>query len=313
MQDRLTELRRLAGQSDPAPKPKNDGDIELGNMSNDKGDGAGATGGAQSSFMSDYFRKIGAVKNSMNVIKANTERIRKLKDQAVRVTLPEQEKKISTELQQIIDETNVTAQSLKNSLEQMKSDNTEFDAKHKNTSESRIRANMLQTTTRKFKEYLQEYQKVQTEYKSKVRQKVERQIKIVEPNATQEEVDQVVQSGDVGSVFRSKIMEGAHEQLKNAVADIQDKYRDIRKLEQSVTELHQTFLDLALLVESQGEILDQIEYSVGMAKEYTEKAEKELIKAKKYSQGARKKMCCVIVILVIILIVILFPILKIGL
>ena len=32
---------------------------------------------------------------------------------------------------------------------------------------------------------------------------------------------------------------------------------------QSLVELHQLFIDMATLVESQGEMLDQIEYSVG--------------------------------------------------
>ena len=87
-----------------------------------------------------------------------------------------------------------------------------------------------------------------------------------------------------------------HESLKGALSDLQDKYRDIRKLEQSnpntdlqtcsvpihllcvrvclsfihsgVAELHQMFVELATLVEAQGELLDQIEYSVNSAAEY---------------------------------------------
>ncbi len=36
---------------------------------------------------------------------------------------------------------------------------------------------------------------------------------------------------------------------------------------QSLVELHQLFIDMATLVESQGEMLDQIEYSVGQVRE----------------------------------------------
>jgi hypothetical protein len=38
------------------------------------------------------------------------------------------------------------------------------------------------------------------------------------------------------------------------------KYQDVLTLEQSVAELHQMFLDFALLTEQQGELLDQIEF-----------------------------------------------------
>lgn len=45
--------------------------------------------------------------------------------------------------------------------------------------------------------------------------------------------------------------------------EVQDTYRDVRRLEASIIELHKMFMDLALLVDQQGEMLDQIEYQVG--------------------------------------------------
>lgn len=41
--------------------------------------------------------------------------------------------------------------------------------------------------------------------------------------------------------------------------------QDVLTLEASIAELHQMFLDFALLVEQQGELLDQIEYQVGQS------------------------------------------------
>ena len=67
---------------------------------------------------------------------------------------------------------------------------------------------------------------------------------------------------------------------------------------------------MSVLVESQGELLDQIEYTVGQSVNYTGKAVEELRTATKYQKKVRKKMCCVIVILIIILIIILAPILA---
>lgn len=75
-----------------------------------------------------------------------------------------------------------------------------------------------------------------------------------------------------------------------------------------VTELHQMFLDLATLVGAQGELLDQIEYSVNEAKDYagnrttfswcqtrylvravcSEKGEKELVSARQGQRRAKK-------------------------
>jgi syntaxin 1B/2/3 len=47
------------------------------------------------------------------------------------------------------------------------------------------------------------------------------------------------------------------------------RYRDVRKLEQSVIELNQMFQELAMLIEQQGEVIDQIEFNVANTKEFT--------------------------------------------
>ena len=44
--------------------------------------------------------------------------------------------------------------------------------------------------------------------------------------------------------------------------EVKDTYHDVRRLEASIIELHKMFMDLALLVDRQGEMLDQIEYQV---------------------------------------------------
>ena len=48
------------------------------------------------------------------------------------------------------------------------------------------------------------------------------------------------------------------------------------------------FVDLAMLVHQQGEMLDNIELNLNDAKNYVEKGEKQLQKAKASHQAARK-------------------------
>lgn len=48
------------------------------------------------------------------------------------------------------------------------------------------------------------------------------------------------------------------------------------------------FVDLALLVNQQGEMLDNIEISLNDSKNYVETGEKELIKAQELHKAARK-------------------------
>jgi t-SNARE complex subunit (syntaxin) len=76
--------------------------------------------------------------------------------------------------------------------------------------------------------------------------------------------------------------------VKNALLEIQEKHRDIMRLEASVREMQQLFFDMAMLVEEQGQLLDHIENSVEQTLAYTERGNDELLKAKEYQKKARK-------------------------
>ncbi len=70
-------------------------------------------------------------------------------------------------------------------------------------------------------------------------------------------------------------------------------------------ELNKMFLDLALLVDMQGNMLDSIEQNVKNSSDYIEEANIDLVKSIDYQIQLRKKQCaCVIIILVVIGIII---------
>ncbi len=65
-----------------------------------------------------------------------------------------------------------------------------------------------------------------------------------------------------------KILGQPSNTLKNEVSDIQDKFRDIKKLEHSVQQCVALFTELSALVFAQGEKIDNIEANVDDAKNY---------------------------------------------
>lgn len=87
-------------------------------------------------------------------------------------------------------------------------------------------------------------------------------------------------------------MRNSTDPIKDAYAHAADRYQDVLKLEQSVAELHQLFLDFALLTEQQGEALDQIEYQVRAAGEYVESGNADIRFAIKYQTQLRRRKCC---------------------
>ena len=83
-------------------------------------------------------------------------------------------------------------------------------------------------------------------------------------------------------------------QSRQTYTKVVGKYQDIQALEKSVAELHQMFLDFALLVDQQGELIDQIEFNVKSAADYVEDANEDVHQAIEYSKSVRKKQWYVI-------------------
>ena len=64
---------------------------------------------------------------------------------------------------------------------------------------------------------------------------------------------------------------------------------------------------MQMLVEAQGQMLNDIEKSVDRAVDYTEKGVNEMRKAVTYQKKSRKKMLIIVCCLIILLVVILVP------
>ena len=105
-------------------------------------------------------------------------------------------------------------------------------------------------------------------------------------------------------MLEKQIMGHAGVKLKNTVSDIQDKFRDIKKLEDSVNQCVNLFEELSHLVFAQGEKIDSIEAHVSESKNYVEKAEVKLKKAKEHHKCSKKCMCIMIIVSLVVLIII---------
>lgn len=93
---------------------------------------------------------------------------------------------------------------------------------------------------------------------------------------------QQVTEGDGQHIFTQMLESQAHARQAAALADVQAKHDEIIQLEKDIQELHNLIVDLAMLVEAQGEQLDSIEEHVANAKEYMTLAVDELRVANEY-------------------------------
>lgn len=305
MNDRLAELK-AGGAANPiiqgsaeAPEMKG-ADLEMGHQ------GKRGSQYASPGFMDSFFQEVEQVKRNLKQIRAASKQIQGIDTEQNMAVDSKDEAAYSKKMNDIVTQTNKVAKQCKGTLDDMKAETARIKSSSgSEQNELRIRENLVNTLTRKYVETVKEYQKRQQDYKDNVKAKVSRQVHIVKPEASEEDIETLMQDGTVGDVFKNAIMNNvAAAPIQEAAQMAQEKYRDVIRLEESVKELNQMFLDFALLVEQQGELLDQIEYQVHAANDYVQEGNVDIEKAIDLQKSIRKKYCCVIITVLIIAVVI---------
>ena len=189
------------------------------------------------------------------------------------------------------------------SLEQMIKDN-------QNDEERRIKNNLFSSMIKKYQDICMKFQKLETEFKNIIQTKNIRSAEIVlgKDLSDNEKVKVINDPKYVEQIYRDKLTGGAHVKLQNAVADLEERHKDIKNLEKSILQVHNLIIDLSKLVQLQGEMIDNIDVNIQKAKNYVDKGQKNLIKAKENMKKARKKKCIILIIVIVILLIVLVPV-----
>jgi len=170
--------------------------------------------------------------------------------------------------------------------------------------------------SRKFMEAIQGYQVVEQEHRKRYREQVERQFKIVKPDATQEEINAILQDDQGGSqVFAQALSSSTrYGESRAAYREVQDRHAEIRKMTDTLAELTVLFNDMAVLVEQQNEKLDQIQEVAAKVEQETETGVRHTERAAEHARSARKmRIIMFLIFLLVIAIIALVLGLKYGL
>merc|ERR1712039_1128520 len=195
--------------------------------------------------------------------------------------------------------------SVKQGLEQLKAKSDEAEKIQPNSAEGKIRKNMQQAMAKKHQQLLYDFQKAQMDCKQALEKRQEKELQLLMPDTSEEERAEMIAEGQTTSLLVAQKMAGAHAHILDEVDRIREKHQDILRLERSIADLAQMFQEMAILVESQGEMLDAIEVHVHTTKGYTAKAEQQLITTRKTQHNTQKCMCCLTFLLLIIILAIL--------
>lgn len=250
--------------------------------------------------INQYAQLYEPIKKNLEAISDNVEQIRQLKDKDKNIANEKSRKEIMDKLDKIMSETTRKARDIKNDLDDIDQKNKKYSAENRNTATAQARRNMYDAHMRRLNKIMTEYNTASHEFKHDLQERTRRQLKIVNKDITDDEVEKIVSSGRANGFIAELLIS---ENLEEVVRDIEERHLGILQLERQVLEVYELFKDLATLVDIQQDSLDVIENRIGKAKAYVEGGEIQLQQAEVYQQKARRKRVCLLIILLVILVI----------
>ncbi|KAK6307551.1 hypothetical protein J4Q44_G00226990 [Coregonus suidteri] len=142
-----------------------------------------------------------------------------------------------------------------------------------------------------FREVMFNYNETELGHRENCKRLIQRQMAIVGRDVTSEEVEEMMESGQQLNIFNA-LTDGKTAQ--SALTQIASRHKELLDLEKRIQGVQELFLDVAVLTEEQGAVLNNIETNVQKTEATIAGASVKLNKAKRYDKNnpIKKLFCC---------------------
>ncbi|KAF6265534.1 s-syntaxin-like protein [Scenedesmus sp. NREL 46B-D3] len=263
--------------------------------------------------MADFFAKTEELQSSMNQIRTRQQELWKMHEQSKSIVRRNEITAHREQMQSVVNEVNVLAHKVKGEIQALDQANAAAvrrKGQGVGSASERTRTSITAGLKKKLKDLMGEFSGMRARIHDENRQVVQRRVYTVTgQHLPEEDIDAMIETGDSEKIFQKAILEQGRGRVLDTLAEIQERNRAVKDLEASLLELHQVFLDMAVLVEAQGEMLDNIEkqdtdWQVSRAVDYVGGGTKALVEAKTLQKSKRKWCCCAVITLLLIVVIV---------
>ncbi|WZZ91890.1 syntaxin-132-like [Brassica napus] len=285
----------------PRGQSSREGDVELGEQGSDQG-------------LDDFFKKVQEIDKQYEKLNKLLKKLQAAHEESKAVTKAPAMKAIKKKMEKDVDEVGSIARFIKGKLEELDRENLANRQKPgcgKGSGVDRSRTATTLSLKKKFKDKMAEFQVLRENIQQEYRDVVDRRIfTVTGQRADDDTIDELIETGNSEQIFQKAIQEQGRGQVMDTLAEIQERHDAVRDLEKKLLDLQQIFMDMAVLVDAQGEMLDNIESQVSNAVDHVQSGNTALQRAKSLQKNSRKWMCIAIIILLIVVAVIVVGVLK---
>ncbi|KAM9059817.1 syntaxin-11 [Balaenoptera ricei] len=183
-------------------------------------------------------------------------------------------------------------ESIHRKLSAMKALSEDAEAQHgAHSAVARIARAQYSALTRPFQAAMHEYNQAEMKQRENCKIRIQRQLEIMGKDVSGDQIEDMFEQGkwDVFSENLLADVKGA----RAALNEIESRHREMLRLESRIRDLHDLFLQMAMLVEQQADTLDVIELNVQKTLDYTGQAKVQVSKAVRYKKkNPCRTVCC---------------------
>lgn len=273
-------------------------DIEMGAASS-------TTGGTN---LESFFKDVEVIKEELKAIEALHEHLQTSNEQSKTLHKANEIKTLRTKMDNDVSLSLKKAKFIKNKLELLDKSNVSNRSEPgcgPGSSTDRTRTSVVNGLRKQLQTAMKSFNELRQKMASEHRETVQRRYYTVTgENPDEATVDNLISSGQSETFLQKAIQEQGRGQVMETILEIQERHDAVTVIERNLKELHQVFMDMAVLVEHQGAQLDDIESHVNRANSYVVRGTSQLNEARKKQKNTRKWTCFAILLLLIIIAII---------
>ncbi|KAK0384943.1 hypothetical protein NLU13_7422 [Sarocladium strictum] len=237
------------------------------------------------------------VQNLRNEIKSLTNDIDYIAQLHQR-TLSSTDGQANQQLEQYVTQTQIRNTAIKDGIKGLERDLARTSDGSRNTKNTQ-----LQSLKTFFKSELDKYQSIERDYQQRTREQIARQYRIVNPDASEQEVEEATQLdwGNEG-VFQTALRTNRTGHASSVLGNVRARHNELQRIEQTLAELAVLYQELATIVEQQDPVVESAENNAVQTNMNIEKGNEQVSKANEHARRTRKlKWWCFFIVVLIIL------------
>ncbi|CAM0910178.1 unnamed protein product [Alopecurus aequalis] len=260
-----------------------------------------------------FFQDVEAVKEDIQGFEALYKRLHATNEETKTAHEARAVKALRSRMDGDIEKVLKRAKAVKTKLEALDRDNTnsrKVPGCGPGSSTDRTRSSVVSGLGKKLKDTMDEFQGLRTRMAAEYKETVARRYHMVTgEHAEDSTIESLISSGESESFMQKAIQDQGRGQVMDTISEIQERHDAVKDIERSLMELHQVFLDMAALVEAQGQQINDIESHVAHASSFVRRGTVELEQAHEIQKDTRKWMCFAVLGGIALVVVLVTPVL----